>query len=135
MESEKEISITNDDGTTSKYTIRKFRAIAGREIVLGYPLSSLPRVGDYKKNEALMFKLLETVSVKIGEQDLFLETPALVDNHVKNWNSLVQLEWEVLKFNCSFLNDPEKAVGLADIIKSSLRDFLVEVFLEAQAKS
>lgn len=130
----KEIDITNDDGTVSTFTIRKFKPIAGREIVMGYPLSALPKVGDYDKNETLMLKLMTTVSVKIGERDLYLSTPDLVDNHVKGWNSLVMLEYEVLKYNCSFLSDPKQTLTFADWIKSSLRSFLVEVFIEAQSK-
>ncbi len=132
--SDKEVTIINEDGTESNYTIRKFKPIIGREIVMGYPLSALPKVGDYPKNETLMLKLMSTVSVKIGDRDLFLTTADLVNNHVKDWNSLTRLEFEVLKYNCSFLSDPNKVLSLSDWAKAAMREFLVEVFIEAQGK-
>lgn len=88
------------------YTIRKFKPTEGRRIVAGYPLSALPKLGDYNHNEELMRRLMTYVSVQLPNGTWqALVTDDLINNHTGSWERLVEIEWEVLKFNCPFLTD------------------------------
>ncbi|KAF9396647.1 hypothetical protein CPC16_010966 [Podila verticillata] len=59
----KEITIKTMAGEDRTYILSKFPAIAGREIVSQYPISAVPKLGDYKINEALMLKIMGFVAV------------------------------------------------------------------------
>ncbi len=108
MNNTKEVSITNQDGTISKYVLNKWSPMDGRSIVSGYPLSSIPKMGDYSKNEALMVKLMGYVSAHTVNGDLLpLCSDALINNHVHDWYSLATLEVESFRFNVSWLEDDE----------------------------
>lgn len=87
------------------YRISKFPATVGREIVAKYPVSNMPKLGDYKVSEEIMLKLMSYVEVVLPERSIRLSTQELVNNHVPDWEVLAQLEWEMLSYNCSFLTN------------------------------
>lgn len=88
------------------FILSKFPATVGREIITQYPTSGMPKVGDYKLNEELMFKLLSFVAVKLPSgEPLELSTRALVDNHIPDWETLMKVEWAMMEYNCSFFQD------------------------------
>lgn len=87
------------------YRISKFPATVGREIVAKYPVSNMPKLGDYKVSEEVMLKLMSYVEVVLPERSIRLSTQELVNNHVPDWEVLAQLEWEMLSYNCSFLTN------------------------------
>lgn len=99
----KEIEIENPDGSKSRYILSKFPAIQGREIVAKYPLSAMPKLGDYAVNEETMLKLMAFVGVpRDNGEPLLLTTRGLVDNHVKSWETLARIEMAMLEYNVSF---------------------------------
>ena len=102
------------DGKT--YIISKFPAVAGREIVAKYPLSGMPKLGDYAVNEETMLKLMKYVCVITPSGQLALSSKDLIDNHIQSWETLARLEWTMLEYNCSFFRDGR--------ISSFFRDFL-----------
>ena len=87
------------------YRISKFPATVGREIVAKYPVSNMPKLGDYKVSEEIMLKLMSYVEAVLPERSIRLSTQELVNNHVPDWEVLAQLEWEMLSYNCSFLTN------------------------------
>jgi hypothetical protein len=87
------------------FILSKFPSIAGREIMAKYPLSGMPKLGDYKVNEETMLKLMEFVQVKLDSGNLALKTRELVDNHTKGWEVLAKIEWSMIEYNCSFFQD------------------------------
>lgn len=93
------------DGTP--FILSKFPATVGREIILQYPTSALPKVGDYATNEALMLKIMRYVGVTIEGRDepLMLTTPQLVDNHVRSTEELLKLEWAMMNHNFAFFSN------------------------------
>lgn len=102
----KEIIIKDQAGNERTYVISKFPAIAGREIVAKYPISNIPKVGEYTQSEEVMLKLMCYVAVKLPEdRSLPLTTRALVDNHVPDWEVLARLEWAMLEYNTSFFGN------------------------------
>ena len=97
------------------YVLSKFPATVGREIILQYPTSALPKIGDYATNEALMYKIMKYVGVRIDGRDepLMLSTPQLVDNHVKDAETLMRLEWAMMSYNFAFFGNG-KLSGILD---------------------
>ena len=87
------------------YRISKFPATVGLEIVAKYPVSNMPKLGDYKVSEEIMIKLMSYVEVVLPERSIRLTTIDLINNHVPDWEVLARLEWEMLQHNCSFLAD------------------------------
>lgn len=85
----------------TKYMLSKFPAVGGREIIYEYELMAAQKSQDYQRHERIMFKLMRFVGKVIEgrAEPLLLETPELIDNHVKNWAILVKLETEMLNYN------------------------------------
>lgn len=102
-----EKTFTTQKGDTRVYILSKFPAVAGREIIAGYPLSGMPKLGDYKVNEEMMLKLMAHVAVPRddGAAPLQLSTRALVDNHIPDWETLARVEMAMMEYNCSFFGN------------------------------
>ncbi len=115
----KEIEI---DG--KKFTLSKFPAIAGRKIIASYPLSSLPKLGDYEENEKAMLLLMGYVS----KGNLRLSTQELIDNHVGGWETLAKLEIAMLEYNCSFLASG-RVSGFLDGITNKLPELITKILI------
>lgn len=102
----KEITITTGKGDDRTYIISKFPAVAGREIVAKYPISNIPKLGDYGVSEEVMLKLMSYISVPIeGANPIPLKSRVLVDNHVPDWETLAKLEIAMMEYNCSFFGN------------------------------
>lgn len=114
----KSVTITTNKGEKN-YILSKFPAIAGREIVAKYPLSGLPKVGEYSLNEETMLKLMSYVAVPIeGKEPLQLVTRELVDNHVPDWEALAKLEIGMMEYNVSFFGRGVISSFLEDITRN-----------------
>lgn len=120
------------DGSTKEFLLGKFPAVAGREIVTQYPLSAIPKVGDYKRNEELLLKLMCHVAVPMpnGNAPLPLTSQALIDGHVPDFETLIKIEWAMLNRNCSFFAQGKASsffealgVKVQALITQTLTDF------------
>lgn len=137
----KEITIEND-GEQYKFNISKFPATVGREIISKYPVSNMPKLGDYAVSEETMLKLMKYVERIYPDRVQRLENQALVDNHVPNWEVLAQLEIKMIEYNCSFFRNGKgydflkKSTALAEqkIIKT-LTDLSVNLLRAAKQPS
>lgn len=87
------------------FILSKFPAIQGRKIISTYPLTSLPKVGDYKQNEQIMLELMGFVAVDIGGNITRLASPDIVNSQTGDWETLVKLELAMIEYNCSFFRD------------------------------
>lgn len=117
MIEEKETEIVLSEGVSKTFILSKFSAVAGREIVTQYPISGLPKLGDYATNEVIMLKIMAHVAVPRSEgPSLLLTTRALVDNHVPDWEALAKLEWAMMEYNCSFFREGKVSTFLDDIL-------------------
>lgn len=132
-----EIAVPLPDGTTKQYIISKFPAIAGREIVCKYPLSGMPKLGDYAVNEETMLKLMAYVAVPTDTGTLRLSTRALVDNHVASWETLGRLEVSMLEYNCSFFGNGRASTfldGIAQKAQVSISKILMGLLAQLSQK-
>lgn len=111
----KEFIVTDVSGRARKYYLSKFPAIAGREIIAQYPLTALPKVGNYGANEAIMFKLMAYVGVELGDAIVPLSTPGLINNHVPEFETLAKIEIAMMDYNCSFFRDGRASTFLAEL--------------------
>jgi len=95
----KEITVSG-----KRFKISKFPAVEGREIIAKYPISLLPKVGDYKTSEETMLKIMARVAaISENGSEILLVTRELVDNHIPCWEDLVRIEYAMMEYNCSFL--------------------------------
>lgn len=132
-----EIAVPLPDGTTKQYVISKFPAIAGREIICKYPLSGMPKLGDYAVNEETMLKLMAFVAVPTDNGALRLSTRALVENHVSSWETLAKLEIAMLEYNCSFFGNGRALTfldGIALKAQASISKILTGLLVQLSQK-
>jgi hypothetical protein len=98
-----DFTVKTQAGDERVYVLSKFPAVAGREIIAKYPMSGMPKLGDYNVNEETMLKLMAFVSARLPDgNELPLSTKVLVDNHVPDWETLARIEIEMMGYNCSF---------------------------------
>lgn len=102
----KTVDIETPNGM-KQYVLSKFPATVGREICTQYLMTAMPKVGDYQRNEAMMFKLMCYVGV-LGiapEGDvLMLRNEGLVNNHVEDFEVLLRIEMAMMEHNYSFFS-------------------------------
>lgn len=133
-----EVDIELPDGSVKKFILSKFPAVAGREIITQYPTSAAPKIGSYKLNEELMFKLMSYVAVPLADGlPLRLNSRALVDNHVPDFETLMRIEWEMMKYNCSFFNNG-KMSGFLELLTDKAQALILKTltgFSESLSKN
>lgn len=115
-----EPSTVDFEGKT--FVLGKFPATVGREILLQYPTSALPKLGDYKTNHALMLRIMSYVGVQIEGRDtpLMLTTEDLINNQIAQPETLVKLEWAMIQHNFGFFTDG-RASGFLDLLTEKLQ--------------
>lgn len=135
----KEITIKTQKGEDKTFIISKFPAVAGREIVAKYPLSAMPKLGEYQVNEETMLKLMAYVAVpRDSGEPLQLTTRALVDNHVPDWETLAKIEVEMMGYNCSFFGDGRASnlfEGIAQKLPALITKILTDSLQQLSAKN
>lgn len=122
------------------YILSKFPATVGREIITQYPVSALPKIGEYKTNHELMQRIMSYVGVEIeGRPDpLMLSTEALINNHIKKTEDLMRLEWLMIEYNFDFFGDGRASNWLgmvADRIKPLISKTLTDLLGQSSVKS
>lgn len=131
----KETPIKTLDGTEKTFVLHKFPAVQGREIIAKYPLSAMPKLGDYAVNEETMLKLMCFVGVPRGDgAPLMLTTRALVDNHVPEWETLARIELAMLEYNTSFFANG-RASTFFDVIAQKAQALLSKTLTDLSGQS
>lgn len=96
------VMIKNRDGVEKAFTISRLPATVAREVIAKYPLSNIPKLGDYATSEEVMKKLMSYVAVDLNGREQRLNTQALIDNHVDDGIQLMKLEVEMIDENTGF---------------------------------
>ena len=133
----KEVEFTTPEGEKKTYILSKFDAWSGREICTQHPLTALPKLGDYPRNEELTQKLMGFVGVKVGDSILRLSNRDLVRNHVESWETLVELEWAMLEYNISFFANGKLSTflkGLAQNLPAKIIETLMALSVQSSQK-
>lgn len=120
----KEIEVTHQDGKTGRFILSKFPAIAGREIIINYPVANIPKLQEYAASEEVMLKLMAHVqAIPESGNPINLTTRALIDNHVRDWETLARLEWQMLEYNCSFFGNGLNSDSLQALSQKAIQFF------------
>lgn len=118
----KELTLKDQSGKERNFLIGKFPAIAGREIIAKYPLSNMPKIGDYQVSEEIMLKAMAFAAAARDEgEPIELKTRALVDNHTGDWETLAKLEYALLEYNCSFFGNGLNSGFLESISQKAVK--------------
>ena len=120
------ITVKCIDGSTKEFDIGKFPALAGREIVTMYPLTAIPKVGNYAANVDVMLKMMAYVEVPavldtmgaVQAPAIRLTSRALIDNHVPDFEALYQIEFELVRYNTSFFENGKGRSLLENLAKN-----------------
>lgn len=116
----KEVPIPRPNGETKIFILSKFPAVQGREIIAKYPLSAMPKLGDYAVNEETMLKLMAFVGVPREDgAPLMLTTRSLVDNHCGDWETLARVEIAMMEYNVSFFANGKGSTFLEAITQKA----------------
>lgn len=127
----KEITVTDLDGIERRFIISRLPSTVGREIVTTYPINMVPKIGEYKANEAMMFKMMEYVEAigGDGKTPIRLTTRALVDNHTGDWEALGKLEIAMMEYNTSFFGRAKLSSFLEDT-GANLKRWAIQMLTE-----
>lgn len=139
----KDVKVKDIDGVEKSFVVSRFPAVAGREIIAKYPLSAMPKLGDYAVNEETMLKGMAYVGVEtVPGELLMLSSRTLVDNHVTDFEQLMRLEAEVIGHNTSFFSNGKTSLFFAGFgknmrewITSTLTGLLVESLQAAKQRT
>jgi hypothetical protein len=99
------ITVFDGEDNELSFVISRLPATVAREVITQYPVSAIPKLGDYGRNEELMLKLMSYVALPgkgPNGTDLRLQTRALIDNHIPDFETLARLEMAMLEKNCTF---------------------------------
>lgn len=118
------------------FVVSKFPATIGREILMQYPTSAMPKIGDYATNEALMFKIMKYVGVMVADrpEPLMLTTPQLVDNHVVSTEDLMRLEWAMMSHNFAFFSNGSLS-GILDRVAGQTTQLISKILTDLSRAS
>lgn len=113
----KEIEVSGIDGITKKFVISRVPAIPARELVAKYPVSNMPKIGDYAVSEEVMLKLMSYVEVVTDDgHKIRLTTKELINNHVLCWEMLAKIEMHMMEYNVSFFGRAATSISFENIM-------------------
>jgi hypothetical protein len=118
----KAVTIKDGDGGEKEFFLSKLPAIPMREVMAKYPVSNIPKLGEYNVSKEIMLTLMSYVSVGIGDDGRMqpLSTESLINSHVITGEQLLRLEWAMLEYNTSFFGQGRGSTFFASLIKTHL---------------
>jgi len=131
----KKISVIDGDGNEKSFVISRFPATVGREIITQWPITAMPKIGDYKMNEAIMLKMMCYVAaVTDNGVEIPLTTRELVDNHVPDFEALAKIEKELADYNVSFFRNGRSLPSLEHSAQKALK-WITKTLMDSSAQS
>lgn len=133
----KTIAVALPDGGTKDFVISKFPATVGREICTQYPIAAIPRLGDYGRNEELMFKMMCYVAapnIDPAREPIILRSEILVNNHVPDFETLMKIEMAMMEYNCSFFARG-KASNYLELLVQKVQALLTQTLMDFSQRS
>ena len=116
----KEVQIKDIDGNLHPFILSRLPALDSREILAKYPVSNIPKLGEYNASVEAMRLLMSYVAVPMDSGELRLTTKALIDNHVPDGEALLRLEFAMLEYNTSFFGNGGPSGFLEGLVKKHL---------------
>jgi len=100
----KEFRVKDRAGVERVYLISKIPASYSKEIVLQYPTSALPKIGDASLHMRITLQMMSYVAVPRGEglAPLELSTRETCDNHIPDLRTWMAVERAIAQYNWDF---------------------------------
>ncbi len=114
-----EVEFEDLDGVVRKFTISRFPATEGMEILYRLPTTGIPKIGDFDKLKEVRNDVFRYIFVELDGKLIPLSTKALIDNHVGDAETALKVMGAILQHNFSFFR-----VGT---ISSFLKSFMAKV--------
>lgn len=130
----KEIEVSGIDGVAKKFIISRVPAIPARELVAKYPVSNMPKIGDYAVSEEVMLKLMSYVEVVTDNGSIRLNNKDLVNNHVECWEMLAKIEMHMMEYNVSFFGRAKTSISLEGM-KKMAQQWITEILTDSLGQS
>lgn len=126
----KQIEVVDIDGITRKFTISRFPATIGMEILVKLPISAMPKIGDFETLKLVRDDVFKYVYVETEGGAIPLSTSALIDNHVGDAETAIKIMGEMLTHNYSFFSQGKMSLlfdGLGVKIKGIAQSILTQL--------
>lgn len=126
----KQIEVVDIDGITRKFTISRFPATIGMEILVKLPISAMPKIGDFETLKLVRDDVFKYVYVETEGGAIPLSTSALIDNHVGDAETAIKIMGEMLTHNYSFFSQGKMSLlfdGLGVKIKGIAQSMLTQL--------
>lgn len=124
----------------SKFVISKMPCTVAQEVIIKLPQGFIPMINNFSQSQDMAFKMLsycERVYTD-GCPNVPLISKEIIDNHVPDFNTLVQLEYECLNYNFDFFKNGKalaflnKGLCLAESKFSGILTDLLDRLLQAE---
>jgi hypothetical protein len=117
----KDVEIKDSDGDVKTFIVSKIPAIPMREVMAKYPVSNIPKLGEYNVSEEVMQLLMRYVAVRLEDgREITLVNKALINNHVVDGEQLLRIEYAMLQYNTSFFGQGDLSTFLSGLIAKHL---------------
>lgn len=132
--SPKEVTINN-----CKFLISRMPCMTAQEVIVRIPAGILPLINQYMISEEMVVKMLSCCQrVYDDKPNVPLISKEIINNHVPDFDTLLQLETECLRYNYDFFNQGkaltflEKGLSLAESRLSGILTDLLDKLLQAE---
>lgn len=142
------VTLTDGEGNEKTFNIGRLPATEGMDLVLKFPGTFLPKVGDFQVNKecrAHMLRYVEAVFNVLQEDGSYtqqtqrLTTDALVNSHCSDWEILAKVHMAFMEHNVSFFRNGNPSgflelvgVKLQPLATKMLTDSLQQLFPKAK---
>lgn len=131
-----DVEIKDCEGNVKTFIISRIPAIPMREVMAKYPVSNIPKLGEYQASKEVMLLLMRYVAVRLEDgRELQLVNTALIDNHVTDGEQLLRIEYAMLQYNTSFFGQGDLSTFLRELIAKHLPSIIQTVTDSLRASS
>lgn len=124
------VTIRDLDETPHEYTLGRFPAVEGLEIIAKVPSNIASLSKQLPNLRGLVLQMCKFVSVEVptddgGVHQILLSTSELVDNHVPDGQTLLHLCFEIMRHNTSFFGTGSQSA--LDFLGEKAADLLPKI--------
>lgn len=106
-----------------KFVISKMPCTVAQEVIFKLPTGFLPMLDKFTESQEMAFKMLSYCERVYSDRNVPLISQAVIDNHVPDFQTLLQLEQECLQYNYAFFE------------KGKLFDFLNKAVCHVESRA
>lgn len=122
-----------------KFIISKMPCTVAQEVIFNMPAGLIPVISEFKRTEEQAFKMLkycERIYLD-GRPNVPLISKEIINNHIPNFDTLIKLEYECLKYNFDFFGNGSALTFFnqaASLVKSNISEILTDLLDKLSAR-